>query len=280
MAIETISPNWPLKKVKAYCTNRFGGVSSNDYFSLNLAAHVNDDPQAVASNRERLVTELALPEAPLWVQQISGASVLELPVDQQLYQRFLSLQQQDISKLSNSVLKHQQDLNKVFEVDALYTREKNKVCAILTADCIPLLLANEDEDQVAAVHAGWRGVVSGVVENSVFTFKDYAQNRGADLYAWIGPAIGPESFIVGNDVFLEFTKKDRDFTTCFSPYPEEEYKWLCDLPKIVSIILRKLGMKEENIYFSNIDTVKDDSYFSYRRDKVTGRFATLIYIPE
>ncbi|RIY34810.1 peptidoglycan editing factor PgeF [Psittacicella gerlachiana] len=275
--IDVIVPSWPLKKIKAFTTTRFGGVSNTNYFSLNLASHVGDELELVKQNRALVKEQLNLPEDPLWITQVSGANVLEIPVHEQLLKEYNYLKELPSYE---SITNKERDILKLFEVDAVYTDQVNKVCCILTADCIPLLLATEEQDQVAAVHAGWRGVVAGVVENSVQTFKVNTSVDYEDLYAWIGPAIGPASFIVGSEVVMEFCQKDRDFATCFIPYPEEEFKWLGDLPKIVSIILRKLGVKEKNIFFSNIDTVTDSRFFSYRKEKITGRFATMIWIEQ
>ncbi|MFC6277320.1 peptidoglycan editing factor PgeF [Psittacicella hinzii] len=277
-SLDTIIPNWPLKRVKAHVTTRFGGESTNDYFNFNLASHVGDNPEVVQHNRLLLEQKLSLPEQPLWVQQVSGGNVLELPIDNILEQEYLQIQKSEQA----SVLKSRHaDLWKIFEVDALYTNQVNKVCAILTADCIPLLLCDENETEVASVHAGWRGVIAGVVENSIYTFKTFHKYKNAhELYAWIGPAIGPQSFVVGSEVMMEFVEKDRDFAHAFVPYPAEKNKWLGDLPLIVSIILQKLGVNPERIYFSQIDTVTDDRFYSYRRDKVTGRFASLIWLPD
>ncbi|RIY33008.1 hypothetical protein CJP74_03235 [Psittacicella melopsittaci] len=274
--IETISPPWPLKRVKAFTTTRFGGVSNNDFFSLNLASHVGDDLQAVQENRALLKEQLDLPHQPLWVTQVSGANVLEIPVNAMFEQEYLALKHKDSKDLDE----HERDISKFFEVDALYTSQANQVCAILTADCVPLLLASDSQDEVAAVHAGWRGLVAGVVENAVQTFKADQEIDRSNLYAWIGPAIGPESFIVGAEVVMEFCQKDRDFATCFTPYPQEKHKWLGNLPKVTAIILRKLGLKEKNIFFSDIDTVQDQRFFSHRKEKLTGRFATLIWFEE
>ncbi|RIY34101.1 hypothetical protein CKF54_01305 [Psittacicella hinzii] len=271
--IETITPNWPLKKVKALATTRFGGVSHTDYFSLNLASHVGDNLNLVNKNRQLVRDELELPEDPLWITQVSGAHVIKIPVDKTLLAEYNYIKDHPEQESSPE----KKEIVKIFSVDAVYTKEVNKVCTILTADCVPLLLATADEKEVAAVHAGWRGLVSGVVENALSTFsnRDYAQ-----MYAWIGPCIGKESFVVGSDVLMEFAQKDRDFLTCFTPYIQEENKWLGDLPKITELILRKFGVQVKNIYHSEIDTFQDSRFYSYRRDRVTGRFASMIWIDE
>lgn len=278
MLIETISPNWPLsKRVCAYVTNRFGGFSENEYFSFNLAGHVKDNYEHVMQNRNLLVTSLSLPQQPIWLSQCHTGNVLEIPIDKELYEDYFTNWQ--ISQLHPELAEDASELSKLLKADAVFTKQDNQVALVLTADCVPILLCNQSETACAAVHAGWQGILNGIVQNSVFMFKENQVDFKDDpLYAWIGPCIGPQSFQVGPELMAKFVEADEDFVDCFTPDIRAEGKWLGDLPAICRVILQKCGVAPANIYGCNIDTMTDDKYFSYRRDKVTGRFATLIWL--
>lgn len=263
--IEVITPNWPLsKKVQAFSTTRFGGVSQAQFDSLNLGGKVGDNLEHVAINRKLVVEQLGLPEMPRWLNQTSGSAVIRLP-----------LYNPDGTQITGEHVLVP-ELEKVLEVDACYTNQPNTVCVVLTADCVPILLCNAHETIVCAIHAGWKGIVAGVVQNSLAALiHDFPDQ---EWYAWLGPSIGPQSFVVGADVLYKFSEIEPNFIQYFRTYHLEENKWLGDLPSICSVILQKFGVKKTHIYNSEIDTVTDSRFYSYRAEQVTGRFATLIWL--
>jgi len=234
-----IEPDWPAPPgVRAASTLRPGGVSADRYASLNLGGHVGDDPGSVAENRRRLAAALNLPSEPVWLSQVHGIQAVRAEV------------------LDERV------------ADAAYTRAPGVVCAVMTADCLPVLLCTRDGGAVAAVHAGWRGLADGVVEAAV------AAMGGRDLLAWLGPAIGPEAFEVGGEVRAAFVRKDAEFAAGFRAAGEG--RWLADIYRLARVVLNRL----------DIDAVHGGGwcthgcpgdFFSYRRDRVTGRMATLIW---
>ena len=198
--------------------------------------------QAQTEN-DALETLLALPTAPLWVTQKHTAIAIEATPE-----------------------------NKEHIADATFTSQPNRVCVVLTADCLPLLICDQEGTQVAAIHAGWRGLANGVIEATVQALQQPAHN----LLVWLGPAIGPQKFEVGRDVYDLFTQTHPESMTAFTPHQEE--KWLADLYKLARIRLQKQGISR--IYGGNFCTyTQEDLFFSYRRDKGnTGRMASLIWI--
>lgn len=246
-------PDWPAPPgIGAATTTRAGGVSHLDFASLNLAAHVGDSADAVATNREILVRELALPEMPVWLSQVHGIEVLRLDG-------------QTAAKPSR-------------EYDACYSNLPGKVCAVLTADCLPVLFCSQDGQEVAAAHAGWRGLVDGVLETTARSFASPPDK----LLAWLGPAIGPASFEVGEEVLERFLHQWRDYgkaavAACFMPARPQH--WHGDLYALARLQLHKLGIA--SIHGGGEDTCADwQRFYSYRRDGDTGRMATLIWRKE
>jgi YfiH family protein len=233
-------PDWPAPAcVHAATTLRTGGVSRGPYTSLNPALHVGDDREAVMQNRRLIRDRLALPAEPVWLEQIHGNKVVKA-----------------------------RPMSGVPQADASYTGEPGVVCAVLTADCLPLLLCSMDGVHVAAVHAGWRGLLDGVIGNTV------AALDRTDLLAWLGPAIGPDRFEVGGEVRAAFVQKSSAFAEAFKP--QTNGKWLADIYRLARIDLNMLGVT--NIYGGRFCTVTEqDRFYSYRRDTVTGRMATLIW---
>lgn len=233
-------PDWPAPAcVHAATTLRTGGVSRGPYTSLNPALHVGDDREAVMQNRRLIRDRLALPSEPVWLEQIHGNKVVKAG-----------------------------PMSGVPQADASYTGEPGVVCAVLTADCLPLLLCSMDGVLVAAVHAGWRGLLDGVIRNTV------AALDRTDLLAWLGPAIGPDRFEVGEEVRAAFMQKSSAFAEAFKP--QANGKWLADIYRLARIDLNMLGVT--NIYGGRFCTVTEqDRFYSYRRDTVTGRMATLIW---
>lgn len=281
MALKTLTPEWPLsKKVKAFCTTRWGGVSKPPYSELNLAYHVNDDRLDVEQNRNILMKELALPKAPLVINQVHSNKVLTLPIQQGVVDEFKDLKIRCLTDISNANNQAQlKNLSEIFKVDALYTRVEDEVLMILTADCVPILLCNSYETEVAAIHAGWKGIIGGIVANAVSSMNATNNDDEDDfLYAWIGPCIGKDSFEVGDDVMFKFAQIDLDFMQYFKINPAVEGKWYADLVGIVSLILQKTGIAKENIFVANRDTFTDDDFYSYRRNNITGRFASIIWL--
>lgn len=233
-------PDWPAPAcVHAATTLRTGGVSRGPYTSLNPALHVGDDREAVMQNRRLIRDRLALPSEPVWLEQIHGNKVVKAG-----------------------------PMSGVPQADASYTGEPGLVCAVLTADCLPLLLCSMDGVLVAAVHAGWRGLLDGVIRNTV------AALDRTDLLAWLGPAIGPDRFEVGEEVRAAFMQKSSAFAEAFKP--QANGKWLADIYRLARIDLNMLSVT--NIYGGRFCTVTEqDRFYSYRRDTVTGRMATLIW---
>lgn len=237
-----IEPDWPAPRtVRALSTTRRGGVSLGAYADLNLADHVGDDALAVARNRARLARWLSLPAAPRWLRQVHGRRVAVLG-----------------------------PAGSPEEADAAVTQEPGVVCAVLTADCLPLLLCDRQGRRVAAVHAGWRGLVDGVIEATVAEMAC----APCDLLAWLGPAIGAQAFEVGPEVRERFVTADSGATAAFRPGRRD--RWLADIDRLARQRLSRLGVVE--VAGGGFCTYSDaQRFFSYRRDGSCGRMATLIW---
>jgi YfiH family protein len=237
-----ITPEWPLPAgVRALSTLRPGGCSTAAYQGLNLGDHVADDPAAVAANR-RILLELAhLPAEPLWLSQVHGTRAI------------------DAGEWYPGI-----------EADACLTRMAGRVCVVLTADCLPILLCSDDGELVAAIHAGWRGLLNGVIEETARRMG-IAPDR---LLAWIGPGIGPEAFEVGGEVRDVFARHGDDGDALFSP--SQDGRWLADLAGLARGRLRACGVSR--VYGGAWCTSNEpERFYSYRRDGITGRMATLIW---
>jgi YfiH family protein len=241
-AIDIISPDWPAPAgVVACCTTRRGGVSEGAYTSLNLAHHVDDVPERVAANRTRLRDQLGLPGEPQWLAQTHSIDVVDL---------------------DNSDLR---------EADAAVTRSAGTIAVVMTADCLPVLFCNRDGTEVAAAHAGWRGLVNGVLEATVMRMRSEAPA----LLAWLGPAIGPRHFEVGEEVRNAFNSQHAEDDASFSANRPGHY--LADLYSLARARLNRLGVG--HICGGEYCTFADrERFFSYRREARTGRQASLIYI--
>jgi polyphenol oxidase len=249
--------------VRALSTYRSGGVSAPPYASLNLGAHVGDSPAAVAENRRRLAAAASLPAEPAWLSQVHGVSVADLDTAGR-------------GTAGRGMASHgapgygAADLDAgVGPADASFTR-RDRVCAILTADCLPILLASDTGDLVAAAHAGWRGLAGGVIEATVRAL----QVAPATLLAWLGPAIGPGYFEVGSEVREALLREDPGAEEAFRP--NARGRFMADLAQLARRRLAALGVGR--IYGGGQCTHADrDRYFSHRRDGVTGRQATMIW---
>ncbi|MBV6446839.1 peptidoglycan editing factor PgeF [Nitrosomonas sp.] len=243
-----ITPSWLAPaNVKALFTTRSGGVSSGAngvYASLNLGAHVNDDPAHVIRNRALLRHHL--PNEPKWLKQVHG----NLPI-----------------WIDETEAETPQG-------DAVLSRTQGTVCAVMVADCLPVFLCDKAGVTVGIVHAGWRGLASGIIEQSVAAMQS---DRG-QLMAWLGPAIGPDRFEVGSDVYDAFVQHDAQAAQAFkSMGSAREKKWLADIFLLARQRLISCGVTE--IYGGGICTYSDPArFFSYRRDGETGRMAALIWL--
>jgi YfiH family protein len=252
-----IEADWPAPSgVRALSTLRSGGVSAAPYASLNLGDHVGDSFQAVAENRRRLKAAAGLPAEPAWLTQVHGTKVVDLD----------AAGGPDVAgDLAASVP------GASGPADAAFTRRRGRVCAILTADCLPILLAAESGDLVAAAHAGWRGLAGGVIEATVTALRV----RPERLMAWLGPAIGPEHFEVGAEVREALLKGDPEAEAAFAP--NARGRFMADLWLLARRRLAALGV--ERIYGGGRCTFgRGEQYFSHRRDGVTGRQATLTWL--
>lgn len=245
MSNDWLIPDWPASpRVRACVTTRRGGVSHAPYDGLNLGDHVSDDPLAVAANRARVVQQLALPEMPRWLNQVHGTQAVDAG--------------RAVTRCT---------------ADASYTVEAGVVCAVLTADCLPVLLCDRAGSVVAAVHAGWRGLAAGVIEAAVAEMRVPA----GDLMAWLGPAIGPGAFEVGAEVRAAFVDHDPAAGHAFQP--SLSGRWLADIYRLAWLRLTRRGVTA--IYGGGRCTFTEaEHFYSYRRGGVTGRMASLIWLDD
>lgn len=243
-----ITPHWPApRNVKALQTTRLGGGSLPPYDALNLGEHVGDSPQRVAQNRALLAQYL--PNSPLWLSQVHGTRVLD-------------------ANLSQSSQRSQRSQ----QADASFTQQRHQVCCVMTADCLPLLFCNEAGTQVAAAHAGWRGLLNGILENTLASFNDGPES----IFVWLGPAIGPAHFEVGQEVYAAFCGQQPAAKVAFTE-GSQQGKWLADLYVLARLRLQRCGIT--NIYGGELCTFSDEArFFSYRRDGVCGRQASCIWL--
>ena len=238
-----ISPDWPAPaNIKALVTLRSGGYSGGSYSSFNLAEHTGDDPEAVSRNRALLRDYFRLPAEPVWLEQVHSRRVVMA----------------DTAAYGTAA-------------DASWTGAAGSVCAVMTADCLPVLICDRAGSRVAAAHAGWRGLHAGVVGNTV-TRLDCDP---AELMVWLGPAIGPGAFEVGAEVVQAFIARDSQNSLAFTQ--NDERHWMCDLYRLARIELDTLGI--DAVFGGNECTFTDSTrFYSYRRDGVTGRMASLIWM--
>lgn len=241
--IDCIRPDWPAPPgVRALTTLRNGGYSRDAYAGLNLAAHTGDDADAVTRNRQLLRDRLRLPSEPVWLSQVHGRTLLSA-----------------------------ESAGEFAEADGSWSMTAGVVCAVLTADCLPLLFCDRAGSRVAAVHAGWRGLHRGIITAAVETLSVPAR----DLLVWLGPAIGAAAFEVGADVYDLFVRKNPANSAAFSR--RDETHWLCDVYALAGNELQQLGV--ESVYGGGFCTASDAGrFYSYRRDGVTGRMASLIWL--
>lgn len=238
--------SWTKKpdNVRALTTLRSGGFSHGGHAAYNLATHVDDDLQAVKKNRAKLTGDLQLPSAPVWLDQIHS------------------------NKVFNADNQH---LNAgIPQADASVSREEGAVCAVLTADCLPVFFCNQSGTEVAVAHAGWRGLHAGIISNTVNAMKSPA----SEILVSLGPAIGPQSFEVGTDVFKAFVEKNEANEKAFTATTARHY--LCDIYQLARIELLALGIAQ--VAGGDFCTYRENArFYSFRREQVTGRMAHLIW---
>ncbi|MBR9872356.1 MAG: peptidoglycan editing factor PgeF [Gammaproteobacteria bacterium] len=245
---ELLRPDWPASaRVRALCTTRKGGVSQSPWQSLNLGGHVGDNPADVARNRQRLAAFMGVETGQLgWLNQVHGTRVVELTRD---------------------------NLKDCPDADASFTREQGVVCAILTADCLPVILADRDGQVVGAAHAGWRSLCGGVLENLIQAMAV----EPSKLTAWFGPSIGPVNFEVGPEVRAAFVEQQADSASAFSEQGARSGHFVADIYELARLRLSRAGVSD--ISGGGWCTVDDpERFYSYRRDGQTGRMATLVWL--
>ena len=234
--------------VGALMSTRLGGVGTGAYASLNLGDAVGDNPGVVAENRRRFAA--ATGAEPAWLRQVHGSRVVWLG------QKAGPCEERGI------------------RADAAWTDRRGLACVVQVADCLPLLLAHRDGRSVGAAHAGWRGLAEGIVEATVRAICEGSRSQPGDLLAWIGPCIGPKQFEVGADVLAAFPDDARHFKS--RPRPDGSARWLADLPALTRARLSRLGLND--VSGGGWCTVEcASSFFSFRRDGVTGRMAAAIW---
>ncbi len=243
-----IIPDWPAPaNVHSLQTTRNGGVSTRLFASLNLGNHVQDDPLHVAHNRQLL--SQFVPSEPVWLNQVHGVEVVDAAI-----------------------------ADCIPSADASFTTRHNTVCVTMTADCLPILLCDTAGTVVASIHAGWRSLCDGVIEATIAKILTSTTVKAVDLMAWLGPAIGPTAFEVGSEVRAQFIAKDAQAESAFQPKGNE--KWLGNIYSVATQRLNNLGVNQ--IYGGQQEqfcTVSDSArFFSFRRDNVTGRMATMIWL--
>jgi YfiH family protein len=241
---DCIAPDWPAPaNVRALVTTRSGGVSTGPYASLNLGFATADAEEAVKANRARLAA--LVPQEPRWLRQVHGARVVA----------------------ADGLVRRP-------EADASVARETGTVCAVLVADCLPVLFTDRAGTVAAAAHAGWRGLAAGVLDNTIGSITKGGV-AAHDLLAYIGPGIGPQAFEVGDDVYEAYTRADPKSAGAFKR--EKSGKWLADLFTLARRALTRCGVTQ--IYGGNLCTFSDPlRFYSYRRDGSTGRMAALIWL--
>lgn len=236
-----IKPEWSVpKNIHAAVTLRTGGFSRHPFSSLNLASHSNDKPIRVQKNRKLISQVLNLPAEPVWLEQVHGSRVIKAKQTQQPIQ-----------------------------ADASYSDEAGIVCVVLTADCLPVLLASTNGTKIAAIHAGWKGLLAGIISNTINAIGS------TQVIAWLGPAIGANCFEVGHEVKNAFISQSKAFSPAFCK-KKGDSTYLANIYQLAMIELSSMGVSK--IYGGNYCTVTDqENFYSFRRDGETGRMATLIW---
>lgn len=244
--MQWIKPDWPIvNHVHAVSTTRLGGISQAPYDSLNLGTHVEDKLQDVLANRQYVRDSLNLPSEPLWLEQVHSTVVANADSD---YPQQVA--------------------------DASVSHQSGRVCVVMTADCLPVLMTNKQGTVIGAAHAGWRGLNAGVLEKTI-SQMDVDVN---DLYIWLGPAIGSTNFEVGSEVREGFVDNHTESERAFIA-GKQAGKWFADIYQLARIRLNAMGVGVNHLYGGEFCTFNDkDRFFSYRRQAKTGRMASLIWM--
>lgn len=242
VSMEFIKADWPAPpNIHAYTTTRLNGTSPSPFHGFNLATHVGDELNNVITNRLALQKKLLLPSPPVWLNQTHSTVIIDAAL-----------------------------ASETPTADASYTTQPHVVCAVLTADCLPLLICDRAGTVVSAIHAGWRGLANGVIEAAINALPV----KPADLLVWLGPAISAEVFEVGADVVSAFTQSDAQAIDAFVSIDSSH--WLCDLNKLAEMRLARLGVAQ--VYGGDRCTYTEKNlFYSFRREGKTGRIATLIW---
>lgn len=247
-SLPILIPDWPAPKNILSCyTTRYPGKSTGVYEAFNLALHVKDNEKHVLENRQKLIQHASLPFSPKWLNQTHSTIALLAET------------------ISSDIAPN---------ADASHTQKPNEVCVVMTADCLPILVTNKNGTEVAAIHAGWQGLANGVVENTLSALK----SKPEELLIWIGPSIHQANYEVGEDFYAKFaeTHSQSELDAAFAPRAK---KWLANVPLLATQRLMRCGVNLEDVYLSKECTcANSERYFSYRRDGVTGRMASLIWL--
>jgi YfiH family protein len=252
--LRVLVPNWPAApEIGAFCTTRAGGISKAPFDSLNLGRYVNDEPLAVSENRARV--RALLPAEPVWLKQVHGTRVWDA----------------DLAPTEE-----------VIEADAAVTTKSNTVLTVMAADCLPVLISSPNGGVIGAAHAGWRGLLGGILENTVDTMQVKTGLNDAGQYrAWLGPAIGPRAFEVGEEVRSAFDAYGKEHglpvpTEAFMAIDGKPGKYWANLYQLARQRLQSKGINQ--FYGGEFCTVGDQAdFFSHRRDGLSGRFAAFIW---
>lgn len=247
--LNLITPNWSAPThIKAFSTTRIGGVSEGAFQGLNLGSHVDDNPDVVQQNRLLLTQHLALPSPLCWLNQTHSTKLLKINCDTQ----------------------------QGIEADAAWTDIENKICIVMTADCLPVFITDKQGSFVCAIHAGWRGLCDGIIEKSLQEISHKLKVTTTDCLVWLGPCIGKSAFEVGSEVRDEFIAQDENAQSAFTVYQD---RYLADLHQLARLRLTPFNVA--HITASEHCTLsEEDLFYSYRRDGKTGRMASLIYIEQ
>jgi hypothetical protein len=242
-SIELLMPDWPAPpQVKAFMTTRKGGCSGAPWHSLNLAEHVGDDPQAVLDNRAALASSLGTVQGVQWLEQVHGIDCVVAQSD-----------------------------GVVRVADACWSEQPAQVCTVMTADCLPVLFCDSSGRRVAAAHAGWRGLLDGVLENTLSVFE-----KPSEVMVWFGAAIGPAAFEVGEEVRAQFIQRHAESADAFRA-SSTEGKWMADIYYLARLRLQRAGV--QSFYGGSLCTYQDERrFFSYRREGQTGRMVCCIWL--
>ena len=252
--LRVLVPNWPaLPQIGAFCTTRAGGISKAPFDSLNLGRYVNDEPLAVSENRARVRT--LLPAEPVWLKQVHGTRVWDADLT---------------------------PTEEIIEADAAVTTKSNTVLTVMAADCLPVLISDPEGNVIGVAHAGWRGLLGGVLENTVDAMQAKTGLGNASQYlAWLGPAIGPRAFEVGEEVRVAFEAYGKEHSLpvaaeAFMAIDRKPGKYLANLYQLARQRLQNKGLT--HIDGGEFCTVRDQAdFFSHRRDGLSGRFAAFIW---